>query len=255
MMRFISIYIILLLVSAGLNAQEVTSAAGNSGKRGSYSTSWTLGEPIVVTSASASKGKTATQGFQQPLVNETILPIELLNFDVKCNMGKRNVFWTTVSEIENDYFLLLKSYDAKKWSIEASIEGAGNSNDINRYSYIDKDREQLVYYRLKQIDYNGAEHIYKITSSVCDANSMSSDISIYPNPVKDGAFTIEWYDIDSIDDIQIYNYYWQNIKTYSNLEQCNNNTLNVKLDRLTSGIYFVIINTNSESFYEKIVVE
>ena len=252
-MKYILLYIT-IIIAASLNAQDVTSSSGNSGKNGSYSVSWTLGEPVVVTASSAAKSKTVTQGFQQPLVNETILPINLLSFNVVCNSGNRNIIWVTASEKENDYFLLLKSYDAKNWNILASVGGAGTSNDINKYTYTDTDIERTVYYKLKQVDYNGTENNFNTISSICGNSLNEKSISIYPNPVKGGEFTIEWYNIDNTDDVKIYNSYWQNIKTY-NLSENTSNALNIKLEHLSSGIYFIVLNSETDAFYEKIIVE
>ncbi|MBI5539482.1 MAG: T9SS type A sorting domain-containing protein [Bacteroidia bacterium] len=84
------------------------------------------------------------------------LPIELSYF----NAFKKNNFvqleWTTVSETNNDYFTVLKSYDANIYKPISKVNSAGNSNTAQYYSAVDLEAlNQTTYYRLKQTDKDG----------------------------------------------------------------------------------------------------
>jgi len=84
------------------------------------------------------------------------LPIELLYFNGVAYGRVNNLYWSTVSENNNDYFNIEKTIDGSDWNPIVTIEGAGNSNNQLYYSFVDEDVESIInYYRLKQTDYDG----------------------------------------------------------------------------------------------------
>ncbi len=102
------------------------------------------------------------------------LPVELTSFEVSCESGKVAITWTTQSEINNDFFVLEKSYDAQVFFELTTIAGAGNSNVVNTYSVTDENPEAgTVYYRLKQVDFNGATTFHQIQATSCGAEVFS----------------------------------------------------------------------------------
>ena len=86
----------------------------------------------------------------------TALPIELLYFNVVGNKNTNKLFWSTASEINNDYFNIEKTKDGIDWISVAKMAGAGNSSIQLFYSFTDDNAESIInYYRLKQTDYDG----------------------------------------------------------------------------------------------------
>ncbi|PKP43879.1 MAG: hypothetical protein CVT95_11660, partial [Bacteroidetes bacterium HGW-Bacteroidetes-12] len=91
----------------------------------------------------------------------TPLPITLTSFTGKELSSTSNLLeWTTSSEINNDFFTLERSTDAVNFEPIATIKGAGNSNQVLNYEFIDQLQTsnlklQTVYYRLKQTDFDG----------------------------------------------------------------------------------------------------
>ena len=118
----------------------------------------------------------------------TSLPVELTSFEVTCEENVSKLTWTTVSEINNDYFVIEKSYDGDVFEEIGTKRGFGNSNVVIDYSFNDDDiSSKLSYYRLKQVDFNG-EHSYSNTVvGKCSLN----DFSIYPNPAST-ILNIDW---------------------------------------------------------------
>lgn len=91
----------------------------------------------------------------------TILPIELSNFDVSCVDGQAAIHWTTLSEINNDYFTVSKSTDGIQFTNLVTVPGAGNSNEPLNYTFHDDARQsEAVYYRLSQTDVDGATEYF-----------------------------------------------------------------------------------------------
>ena len=85
------------------------------------------------------------------------LPVELMSFEATLNVDVVDITWTTASEIDNDYFLVQRSQDGFNWETIEQVDGANNSSIAIDYSA--QDREPLMglsYYRLKQVDNNGA---------------------------------------------------------------------------------------------------
>jgi len=115
-----------------------------------------------------------------------LLPIELVYFEAKDEDEHVRTQWETSSEIDNDYFTIERSQDAQTWEALGQIDGAGNSNEVLNYSFLDENPlEGLSYYRLKQTDFHGdLSH-----SSVRSVYRTEQEIEVYPNPTA-GIITI-----------------------------------------------------------------
>lgn len=100
------------------------------------------------------------------IVNLTqVLPVELLNFTAFQEKDKIKILWSTASEINNDYFIVYKSYDAFNFEELEFVNGNGNSNRIINYSIYDNNidpKYDIIYYKLKQVDFDGAFKEYPI---------------------------------------------------------------------------------------------
>lgn len=91
-----------------------------------------------------------------------ILPVELLEFKGEIISHKNVLKWSTLSENNNQYFIIKKSSDMINFVEAAKISGHGNSTSRNDYQFIDSgnitgDR----YYMLSQVDYNGKSELFK----------------------------------------------------------------------------------------------
>jgi len=124
------------------------------------------------------------------------LPIELLSFDAYYNGKTIDLSWSTASEINNDYFTIERSKDAKNYEVVGTVIGAGNSNITLNYNY--KDETSLtgtVYYKLKQTDFNGKfEYFPPVAVNIADNSSVQSKINISvvsPNPFNN-EFSVEF---------------------------------------------------------------
>ncbi|MCO5247397.1 MAG: T9SS type A sorting domain-containing protein [Chitinophagales bacterium] len=128
-------------------------------------------------------------GFSSPAVDYRIttdaaLPIELIYFTATSEDCKVLTQWATASELNNDYFEVQRSYNAKGWETIATMSGNGTTNLRHDYTYVDQEVQSgLVYYRLKQTDFDGTVATHKIVSVNvigCDETS----IRLYPNPTS-----------------------------------------------------------------------
>ena len=112
------------------------------------------------------------------------LPIELLDFQAVVNENKQvDLYWTTSSEIDNDFFTIERSKDGTQFYPVAEIDGAGNSFQPLTYQTIDKNPfTGTSYYRLKQTDFDGT-----FTYSDIRAVHLQLDqsFSVFPNPMNE----------------------------------------------------------------------
>ncbi|MDD3686081.1 MAG: BNR-repeat neuraminidase N-terminal domain-containing protein, partial [Bacteroidales bacterium] len=118
-------------------------------------------------------------------VNAT-LPVELGDLYLICDGDQTILNWNTLSEKNNKCFVVEKSYDAKKFYCIDTVAGKGNSNAEVRYVISYQTENQPVYYRLRQIDFNGESSLSEIIYSNCVAeHSEEIKIEVFPNPVSD----------------------------------------------------------------------
>ncbi|HZH86692.1 MAG TPA: hypothetical protein VFD77_05195, partial [Brumimicrobium sp.] len=63
------------------------------------------------------------------------LPVSLLSFIGEKQENINRLSWKTESELNNDYFILEQSTDGFTWRTITKENGAGNSTDLNSYSF------------------------------------------------------------------------------------------------------------------------
>ena len=120
----------------------------------------------------------------QTFTVDNALPIELLSFQAQATEnGDVRLTWTTASEYENDYFIVMHSLKGREFEEIGRIDAAGTSRILLKYSYTHRRPVAgLNYYRLAQVDFDGTQKL----SDVVVANvALGEEPSIYPNPATD----------------------------------------------------------------------
>ncbi len=116
--------------------------------------------------------------------NNSALPVQLTSFEAICRDTDVAVQWVTSSEFNASHFRLESSRDGYTWLVLAEIEASGNSNQTVEYQFADfKFANTTVYYRLIQVDLDGAETAYAPIQTTCFGNS--NHMTVYPNPTRD----------------------------------------------------------------------
>ena len=85
-------------------------------------------------------------------------PVELLFFEAEADDRSKQVdiSWATLSETNNDHFIIQRSKDGRDWEEIIEVQGAGTSVSEIRYSTEDRNPHHGVsYYRLKQVNDDG----------------------------------------------------------------------------------------------------
>ncbi len=179
----------------------------------------------------------------------TPLPIELLSFDAQRRFGDEVlVSWSTASEINNDFFSVERADNDGQWSEIKRVDGAGNSNRVLDYQWIDREPlQEEAFYRLKQVDWDGAFTYSSVRR--LEANPLIlSELKVFPNPTEQlltiqgdelattapRFFSATGFDVSS------------NVSLVS--KAANSSTFDVS--RLASGVYLIQLNRTSVAFFK-----
>lgn len=151
------------------------------------------------------------------------------------NIGRDNLInWETASEINNDYFTILKSTDLENWISIGTVQGFGNSNETIKYEFKDdKVNSERNYYQLRQTDYDGSVTFSKIIS----IDSELESIKPFPNPVSS---TLNIYNKSNYI-VELYDKIGNSI-SLDNKVITNGSYSEVNFSAFEPGIYFIIMN-------------
>jgi len=188
------------------------------------------------------------------------LPIELLHFNASLCDGKVCLNWVTLSEINNEKFEIEKSTDGINFSLVANISSKainGNSSTRLEYDLIDNDlRNDILYYRLKQID---LDKTYSY-SNIVFINSFSKttpEILIYLNPSSGDVLILlnNFYKKDNIE-INIIDTHGKLVCSEKhNLQNSELNFIEISLKSVVStGIYNCVVNIDGKNYSKKVIV-
>ncbi len=87
----------------------------------------------------------------------TPLPVKFTAFTATLENNSVSIRWSTAQEINASAYLVERSFDGSNWNTIADVPAAGNSNEINNYSFEDNNVSgSIIYYRVKQVDNTGA---------------------------------------------------------------------------------------------------
>jgi len=107
-----------------------------------------------------------------------VLPVTLINFTAIVENGVIKLSWATASELNNKGFEVERSTDGVAFSDIGFAEGRGSSTTIQHYNFEDDAFYETAYYRLRQLDLDGA-----ITySPTVFAERRNDSLNFFPNP-------------------------------------------------------------------------
>ena len=124
----------------------------------------------------------STDGF-----TDRTLPIQKFELNAELiDKTKSKVSWNTLNEVNSLKFDIERKIGKNQnWDMIASVPASGNTTVSKNYNYIDQFNEttERIYYRIKQIDQDGASKYTDIKSIQTRISNIQIDG--FPNPVKD----------------------------------------------------------------------
>ena len=183
------------------------------------------------------------------------LPIQLIHFDGYAADQFNRLIWTTMTEVNNDYFTLEKSQDGSIFTQVIDIDGAGNSSEKKNYQYDDyAPYTGINYYRLKQTDFNKTVHYSPV---IAITYVKTTALTVFPNPLlKDHtlyisfgrkAFTHATVNITEVNGNPLYEESFQN--------PGEKNTLEIPNIGFAPGLYIVHITDDYTNCNLKLIIQ
>jgi len=179
------------------------------------------------------------------------LPIELVNFNAALMNSWVRLTWSTLSELNNDHFVIERTKDGVDFETVGLIKGNGTSSQTHNYQSIDfSPFLGKSYYRLNQIDFDGHNHYSELIEIT--VNRTSYDITPVPNPVVDKSTIFIPADFNDGDiTVEIYSLQGSLISS-----KHLNGASSVELLRseMPTGVYLVRISSGSQVASAKFIV-
>ncbi|MBY0425228.1 MAG: T9SS type A sorting domain-containing protein, partial [Cytophagales bacterium] len=175
----------------------------------------------------------------------SILPIILLDFELREENQGVLVKWGTISEKNNDHFEVLKSTDGVHFYSIGRVEGNGNSTNKTYYSLLDNNKTLgKSYYKIQQVDYNGE-------SSFSDTRSISIQnlkfLTVAPNP-GNGILNLESFlSVDAEVKISVQNILAEELYHSEELASKGAFTKTIQIDQLASGMYLIQLTSGNDA--------
>jgi len=162
-----------------------------------------------------------------------------------------------------------KKLNEVKWTVAGFVDGNGTSTELNHYTFSDENlvfgkypaRAGQVFYRLKQVDFDGS-FTYSKTIEV-DVNTMPDDFVLsqnYPNPFNPST-TIKYSvpkiinNQSSIINLKVYDVLGNEVATLVNEEKSPGNyEVEWNASGFASGVYFYRLKAGDFNSVKKLVL-
>ncbi len=172
------------------------------------------------------------------------VPVELTSLSANIVNNNVQLNWQTATETNNRGFEVERSSDNNSFTKVGFVPGRGTTTEKSSYSYIDKDASDgKLYYRLKQVDFNGAfeySGIVEVNYTIPVEFNLSQN---YPNPFNPSTKIKFSLAADSKVSIKVYNLLGQQIAVLLSGEyEAGRHEINFDAASMSSGIYFYVIN-------------
>ncbi len=220
--------------------------------------SWVTDNCEITAFIQNNDGKEIYQGTKVKLTELAPVPVELTSFT--SSVGKEGITlnWATATETNNHGFEIERSADGKTFYRIGFVEGKGTSTEKHSYSYMDKIKysgSQHVYYRLKQMDFDGRANYSKILDVKFDVPGVFSLSQNYPNPFNPTTKINYAVPEQSLVTIKLFNVLGQEVMTLVNsVKEAGSYEVNLNASNLSSGIYIYKMSAKNYSCVRKMSI-
>ena len=168
----------------------------------------------------------------------SLLPISLTDFSLSLSEDCAvDLYWTTKSERNNDYFVVEYSSNGADWQAIGYEDGAGNSSTTLHYSFTDPHPKMgISYYRLKQVDTDGNSAYSHVISTVTNCDNTK----LFPNPTEGFVFAAGNKEVS---DFRCYTVSGIDLTNRTKIA-CNKDSQQIEIDlsKLPGGTYILLID-------------
>lgn len=188
-------------------------------------------------------------------INGIALPVKWNSIKAWHEGKQVKIYWQTGMEMNNKRFDVERSSDGINFTRIGRVAGSGNSNTVRHYEYADEQplNKELVYYRIRQVDFNENSDYSKIVLVKLSATAIDYNINIMPNPGYGAEMRIRLNNRQSaiaqltLTDVSGMNMLNRSIELTDNFQYF--------LPELKPGFYFLTLIVEGTVFTEKLIIK
>lgn len=153
----------------------------------------TVGSTVLAPGVSDPLG--TNQSATTTVLVEAPTPVTLAAFHAKPSGSNAALEWVTTAERNNAYFDVLHSLDGTTFEVIGQVTGNGTSSQRHTYAFTHQtpDPARIHYYRLRQVDFDGAYQLSPIKSVQFDAY-VGIALSAYTDPARNVRALVDYGD-------------------------------------------------------------
>jgi len=176
------------------------------------------------------------------------LPVEWLSFEATAlPSGFVQLDWATAQEESSERFVVERSLDGRSFIQLGSVEAAGHATETRHYQFLDEGlTADQAYYRLRQVDLNGAFHYSELREVSTIAAQAVPQLSLYPNPSQ-GEITLTGLLPGEDYRLQVVDAKGRTLQQWEKLEP-RQGSLHLSVQTLPSGLYQVLVQNSNRSY-------
>lgn len=178
------------------------------------------------------------------------MPVEWADFQLEVNGQSVNVFWTTASEKNNDFFMVERSTDGIQFEVIGQVQGAGTIAGFQDYFFVDEQPAAGVnYYRIRQVDFDGNNSV--TTMEVARIETAASQMALTVNAARQLTLNVS-EDINS--DMFVFLFDMNGKEVTSVVAQPGQREISIDLTGLQSGVYVCTTKVQGQTSAQKFFV-
>ncbi len=198
---------------------------------------------------------------------QVLLPVGLRDIEVELENedghSTSNLTWSTSVEVDNDHFDIERRLASESiFSVIGTVQGGGTLLSGASYSFqddVDAVSSGKIYYRLKQIDFNGHFGYSPVVSVDIKPHFQSEDLQIYPIPgqaLSDLNINLPMEDDNGSLTIKLFDLNGRLIKDeFFNQLNEGANLLSFHLPDIESGLYLLHLKLPGQTINRQIMIQ
>ncbi|MEL6535584.1 MAG: T9SS type A sorting domain-containing protein [Bacteroidota bacterium] len=178
------------------------------------------------------------------------LPVELISFQAFAQPKGVELRWRTATELNNEGFEVQRSAANTEWITLGWVAGQGTINNHHSYQY--KDAAPLAgtnYYRLKQVDFDGAWEYSEVIS--VEPLGLAPAFEIFPNPVQNNLQMRLYSPLNTTAMVQLTDLTGRVVQT----DVLEASQLQWSAESLSAGWYTLTLLVEGHAYQKKFVVQ
>lgn len=165
--------------------------------------------------------------------------IDLVSFDVRLEEWSAVITWSTLFENNNSLFILYKSMDGINFGKIGEVDGAGNSDELLDYQFIDETPSKGTnYYKLALVDFDDTETQIGLKEF---EYYLGFKMNIHPNPTRGDLDINIWAEDNGEAKLCIFDMTGKQHLAFIETLEVGRNDLDLDIDHLPKGVYLIQI--------------